>query len=219
MPRSCLETKITTTLPEVHADLENSLIAKISEKLSGAESPIVVIDGGAARGSWEKEVPGFIEALKLPCFNTILGKGIIDESSPLYAGQYAGVGSLPNAISLVESADCVLWLGNLPSDFNTIFSEHFDDSATIIDFQRFFVKPGDLIVTETGTAQFGFAQTSLPSGVLAWTQAVYGSVGCATGAAAGASVAAKEMGIYKRLVLITGEGSLQLTVQAFAILN
>lgn len=82
-----------------------------------------------------------------------------------------------------------------------------------------YLKPGDLVVTETGTSQFGFNMTTLPHGVKVWTQAVYGSIGYAAGAAVGGSIAAREMGTYKRVILITGEGSLQLTVQAFSILN
>jgi len=81
-----------------------------------------------------------------------------------------------------------------------------------------FLRPGDLVVTETGTSQLGFAVTRLPTGAHLWTQAVYGSIGYASGAAAGAAVAAKEMGTFKRMILITGEGSLQLTVQSFSIL-
>jgi len=82
-----------------------------------------------------------------------------------------------------------------------------------------FLQPGDLVVTETGTAQVGFTVTRLPNGAKHWTQTLYGSIGYAAGAAVGASVAAKEMGTYKRMVLITGEGSLQLTVQALSMLN
>jgi pyruvate decarboxylase len=82
-----------------------------------------------------------------------------------------------------------------------------------------FLQPGDLIVSETGTSQVGIQLTTYPSGAKAWTQAVYGSIGYAAGAAIGASIAAKEMGTYKRMVLITGEGSLQLTVQSFSMLN
>lgn len=74
-------------------------------------------------------------------------------------------------------------------------------------------------MTETGTSQFGFNLTTLPSGAKVWTQAIYGSIGYATGAAVGLSIAAKEKGTYKRVVLFTGEGSLQLTVQALSILN
>lgn len=78
-----------------------------------------------------------------------------------------------------------------------------------------YIKPGDLVVTGPGTSQFGFNMTTLPHGAKVWTQAVYGSIGYA----AGASIAARETGTYKRVILITGEGSLQLTVQAFSILN
>lgn len=49
-----------------------------------------------------------------------------------------------------------------------------------------------------------------------FTQTVFGSIGYVTGAAVGAFVAGKESGSVKRPVLVTGEGSLQLTVQAFS---
>jgi pyruvate decarboxylase len=52
--------------------------------------------------------------------------------------------------------------------------------------------------------------------VFQFNQTVYGSIGYATGSAVGTFQAIKETGKYKRNVLITGEGSLQLTVQAFA---
>lgn len=82
-----------------------------------------------------------------------------------------------------------------------------------------YVMPGDLIIAETGTAQFGIAATAYKKGTHGYTQGVYGSIGYAAGSAVGASIAAKELGKYKRLVLVTGEGSLQLTVQSFSLLN
>jgi len=59
----------------------------------------------------------------------------------------------------------------------------------------------------------------LPTGLAMYTQVIFGSIGYATGSAVGASIAAKEADpSRKRLVLVTGDGSLQLTVQAFSIL-
>ena len=49
-----------------------------------------------------------------------------------------------------------------------------------------------------------------------YSQTVFGSVGYATGAAVGTFTSIKETGKYKRRILVTGEGSMQLTVQAFA---
>src|SRR5277367_3477810 len=81
-----------------------------------------------------------------------------------------------------------------------------------------YFRDGDLIISETGTSAFGIAASSLTHAtkVKMFTQTVFGSIGFATGAAVGAFVAGKEKGSVKRPILVTGEGSLQLTVQAFS---
>lgn len=56
----------------------------------------------------------------------------------------------------------------------------------------------------------------LPTGAMMYNQTIFGSIGYATGAAVGSFRAGKENGRVKRGILVTGEGSLQLTVQAFA---
>lgn len=76
-----------------------------------------------------------------------------------------------------------------------------------------------MIVAETGTSQVGAVATKVPKGAYYWTQAVWGSIGYAIGGAVGAAIAGKELGDYKRMIVFTGEGSLQLTVQAMSILT
>lgn len=49
-----------------------------------------------------------------------------------------------------------------------------------------------------------------------FNQTIFGSIGYATGAAVGAFKAIRETRQYNRCILVTGEGSLHLTVQAFA---
>jgi pyruvate decarboxylase len=78
-----------------------------------------------------------------------------------------------------------------------------------------FLREGDLVIVETGTSSAGMNAALLPGNITMWTQEVFGSIGYATGAMAGATVANKEKG-GKRSILITGDGSLQLTIQAFA---
>jgi len=82
---------------------------------------------------------------------------------------------------------------------------------------RYF-QPGDYIVTETGTSSFGIPAASLLNvdNVKMYNQTIFGSIGYATGAALGSFIAGKENNSIKRGILITGEGSLQLTVQAFS---
>lgn len=74
--------------------------------------------------------------------------------------------------------------------------------------QQFF-KPNDIIVAETGSCSMGLVHAQLPKGATFHNQTLWGSIGWATPAALGAALAAPE----RRTLLITGEGSHQLTAQ------
>lgn len=67
----------------------------------------------------------------------------------------------------------------------------------------------DIIIVETGTFQHGFAQVKLPEGATYITQGCWQSIGYATPAVLGACMAAPN----RRVLLFTGDGSIQLTVQ------
>ena len=75
-----------------------------------------------------------------------------------------------------------------------------------------FIKPDDIVVTETGTSSMGMAFARLPKGAKFYNQSLWGAIGWATPAAFGAAVAAP----HRRVVLITGDGSHQLTAQEIA---
>lgn len=72
-----------------------------------------------------------------------------------------------------------------------------------------FFKPNDIIIAETGTSSMGLGFALLPDGAQFHNQTLWGSIGWATPASFGAALAAPN----KRVILITGEGSHQLTVQ------
>lgn len=99
---------------------DDHALAAIVAALEASKNPIVIVDGGAGRGSWAPHANDLIKALRALHFNTIMGKGVVDEDEPLFAGCYAGVGSLPQTSKAVEDSDCILWLGHMPSDFNTL---------------------------------------------------------------------------------------------------
>lgn len=75
-----------------------------------------------------------------------------------------------------------------------------------------WLEKDDIVITETGTSNFGIWETRFPQGVTAISQVLWGSIGYATGSCQGAALAAKELGI-KRTILFTGDGSFQLTAQ------
>lgn len=72
-----------------------------------------------------------------------------------------------------------------------------------------FLKEDDIIFSETGIVEFGFAPMKLPKSARIYNQVLWGSIGWATPAAFGAAIAEKE----KRIILMTGDGSHQLTAQ------
>ncbi|KAG8630449.1 hypothetical protein KVT40_002068 [Elsinoe batatas] len=90
-----------------------------------------------------------------------------------------------------------------------------------------FLQPHDSILADTGTSLFGLHDATFPSPVLYNTQTYYGSIGWATPAAFGAEMARQELAalpeshparrkaqcVPSRTVLVTGDGSIQLTVQ------
>jgi indolepyruvate decarboxylase len=87
-------------------------------------------------------------------------------------------------------------------------SEPITVDALYSRWEKFF-EPDDIVVTETGTSSMGLAFALLPKGATFLNQTLWGAIGWATPAAFGAAVAAPE----RRLVLITGEGSHQMTAQ------
>lgn len=131
VPTSSLNT--TSIKMTLSAGLEDdNALAAIMTALEASKNPIVVVDGGAGRHSWAPHANDLIKALRSLHFNTIMGKGAVGEDESLFAGCYAGVGSLPLTSKSVENADCILWLGQMPSDFNTSVSQCVSLTSSVV---------------------------------------------------------------------------------------
>lgn len=80
-----------------------------------------------------------------------------------------------------------------------------------------YLKPGDVLLGETGTSNFGIYDIAFPPSLQFEAQIYYGSIGWAAAATFGADVAHRELlqSTKKagRTVLFTGDGSLALTIQ------
>ncbi|EAR1628142.1 indolepyruvate decarboxylase [Salmonella enterica] len=72
-----------------------------------------------------------------------------------------------------------------------------------------YLKPGDIILVDQGTAAFGAAALSLPGGAEVVVQPLWGSIGYSLPAAFGAQTACPD----RRVILIIGDGAAQLTIQ------
>ena len=78
-----------------------------------------------------------------------------------------------------------------------------------------FLKPTDLLVSDTGTCLLKLNAMRLPGGVAMESQTLWGSIGWGTPAALGCALADPE----RRVVLVSGDGAHQLTVQEIGVMG
>ncbi len=103
-----------------------------SARLERAERPVILADVEIHRFRLLKELLELAESTGMPITSTILGKSVISEAHPLFAGVYGGGMGQPEVTALVESADCLLMLGCFLSDINLgIFTAKLDPSRCI----------------------------------------------------------------------------------------
>ncbi|KAH7095309.1 thiamine diphosphate-binding protein [Paraphoma chrysanthemicola] len=270
-----LNTPLDLEYPPNEPEAEDYVVDVVLKYLHEAKNPVIVVDGCAIRHRALKETHDFVKKSGIPTFVAPMGKGAVDETLPNYGGVYAGDGSNAGVKERVESADLVLSIGAIKSDFNTAgftirmsqmntidfhsyqvkvrYSEYpgvrmngvlakvtqklgklnieagptpdnkipqteIDSSSTAITHAWLWPRLGqwlrkdDVLITETGTSNFGIWETRFPANVNAISQVLWGSIGYATGATQGAALAAREKGL-KRTILFTGDGSFQLTAQ------
>lgn len=100
--------------------------------LEKAQKPVVIGDVELIRYKLQKEFAGFLDKTGYPYVTMMLGKTVLSEHHPQYIGLFEGDRSRDYVRHRVESADCILQLGALMTDFNTGgFTTHLDDAKTI----------------------------------------------------------------------------------------
>ncbi|KAF3928844.1 hypothetical protein ABW20_dc0100017 [Dactylellina cionopaga] len=273
-----LETPLPLSLSS-KLEVEELVAKKILKAIEQSKKPCILADVLAKRHAATKQTRRLIELAGYPAFSTILGKGLVEETSPVFGGMYNGLMSFPGIKDAVENdADLVLNIGpHLTSSNTGAFSRQIAESKLIMlhphycsifgeryegihflpvlekvlaefekDSKRFqkqntvtrfeipiidkgtsgplkqsyiwqrigrFTKPDDIVFVEVGTSQFGMPDASLASNVQYETQIYWSSIGYTVGATLGAMVAARENGHKGRVILVVGDGSLQMSVQ------
>jgi pyruvate decarboxylase len=114
-----LNTPIDLSYVENDPEKEKYVVDVILKYLYAAKNPIILVDSCAIRHRILKETHDLVEKSGMPVFVAPMGKGAINENHVQYGGVYAGSGSLPDVKERVESADLVINIGAIKSDFNT----------------------------------------------------------------------------------------------------
>jgi indolepyruvate decarboxylase len=245
-------------------------VSAIVDKISNARTACIIPGIFVDRYGFGDLTTAVVNASGLPYVTMPMDKSVLDETNPSYLGLYNGHIIFPEISEFVESCDCILAIGTIPSDFNTGgFTARLDKSRVVrvtlndshvgyADYNNVkmadvleqlarrlprrsdvrgpkarppaapkvssadpisadylypklagFFQPKDIIVSETGTATFGLLPMFLPRDATFHNQTLWGSIGWATPASFGAALAAPE----RRVLLVTGEGSHQMTAQ------
>ncbi|MFA4924140.1 MAG: thiamine pyrophosphate-binding protein, partial [Ignavibacteriaceae bacterium] len=120
------------THPKSNPEALEEAIRETVKMLDKAEKPVVIGDVELVRFKLQKDFEDFINKTGFPFVTQMLGKTLISEHHPQFIGLYEGDRSREYVRNRVESADCILQLGALKTDFNTGgFTTNLDDSKMI----------------------------------------------------------------------------------------
>jgi indolepyruvate decarboxylase len=107
-------------------------IRETLEMLDKAQEPVVIGGVELIRFKLQKEFSGLLDKTGFPYVTMMLGKTVLSEQHPQFIGLFEGDRSRDYVRERVDSADCVLQLGELMTDFNTGgFTTALDDAKTI----------------------------------------------------------------------------------------
>ena len=118
--------------PRSDQDALAEAIKETLAMLDKAEKPVVIGDVELIRFKLQKDFAGFLDKTGFPYVTMMLGKTLLSEHHPQFIGLFEGDRSRDYVRNRVESADCILQLGDLMTDFNTGgFTTNLDEAKTI----------------------------------------------------------------------------------------
>jgi indolepyruvate decarboxylase len=119
-------------LPPSDPDALREAIDEAAALLTAAKRPVILADVEIHRFGLQQDLLRLAEQTGMPIATTILGKSVISEAHPLFAGVYEGAMGRAEVTELVESADCLLMLGCFLTDINLgIWTAKLDPSKCI----------------------------------------------------------------------------------------
>jgi acetolactate synthase-1/2/3 large subunit len=90
---------------------DEKAISHAADAITAAKRPILMIGAGANRKLSAKMLREFIDKTGIPFFTTQMGKGVIDETHPLWLGN-AALSDGDFVHKAVENADCIINVGH-----------------------------------------------------------------------------------------------------------
>lgn len=90
---------------------DDKAITRAVDAIRESERPILMVGAGANRKTSSKMLRAFVEKLGIPFFTTQMGKGVLDETHPLWLGN-AALSDGDFVHRAIEHADCIINVGH-----------------------------------------------------------------------------------------------------------
>jgi indolepyruvate decarboxylase len=106
--------------PELRSDTLalNEAIDETVARIESARQPVFLLGVEIHRFGLQEEAVRLAEDSGIPMAATMLGKGVVAETHPLYMGLYEGALGHEEVTKYIEASDCVLMLGTFMTDIN-----------------------------------------------------------------------------------------------------
>lgn len=118
--------------PASDPDALAEAVAEAARRIRAARSPVILADVEIHRFGLQGQLLALAEGAGIPIATTILGKSVISERHPLFAGLYEGAMGREEVTRFVEESDLVLLLGAFMTDLNLgIFTANLDPARCV----------------------------------------------------------------------------------------
>jgi indolepyruvate decarboxylase len=139
IPRDMVHVRPETSPPYKQPDMPsdaralNEAVQETIERITSARQPVLLLGVEVHRFGLQEDAVRLAEASGIPMAATILGKGVVAETHPLYMGLYGGALGRDDVTKYVEASDCVIMLGTFMTDINLgIYTSELDLADCIL---------------------------------------------------------------------------------------
>lgn len=140
VPAALLNTPIDLELKKNDPDSQDEVLENILTLVANSTNPVIVVDACASRHNCNREVELLVDKTQFPVLTTPMGKSCFNESHPRFAGVYVGTMSHVEVKAMVDSADLILSVGALLSDFNTGSFSYSYKTKNVVEFHSDCIK-------------------------------------------------------------------------------
>src|SRR6185503_2914354 len=139
IPRDMVHVRPDIAPPYKHPELRSdtrALAEAVDEtvkRIQNARQPVLLLGVEIHRFGLQEDAVKLAEESGIPMAATMLGKGVVAETHPLYMGLYEGALGNDEITKYVEASDCVLMLGTFLTDINLgIYTAELDRDDCIL---------------------------------------------------------------------------------------